>query len=52
MDEPHDIGRDQCVAALTIQGQFGTAKALGYLVGQKLLNHVRAAETRPGKGLR
>lgn len=33
MDEPHHIWRDQCVAALSIQKQFGTEKALGYLVG-------------------
>jgi len=43
----HETWCDQCAAALTIQEKFGLEKALGYLVGEKLLHHVEAAETRP-----
>jgi hypothetical protein len=44
---PHETWRDQCVAALSIQKEHGIQKALGYLVGEKLLHYVEAAETRP-----
>jgi hypothetical protein len=32
---------------MSIQEEYGVQKALGYLVGEKLLHHVEAAETRP-----
>src|SRR5258708_3130293 len=47
MNTSHEVWRDQCVAALTIHEKFGIQKALGYLVGEKLLHHVQAAETHP-----
>lgn len=47
MAKPHETWREQCAAALTIQEEYGVQKALGYLVGEKLLHHVEAAETRP-----
>jgi hypothetical protein len=31
----------------TIHDRYGIEKAIGYLVGEKLLHHVEAAETRP-----
>ena len=40
----HEIWIEQCEAALAIRERFGLPKALGYLVGEKLLNFVRAAE--------
>src|SRR5262249_39272345 len=47
MSPTPETWRDQCAAALTIQEHHGTRKALGYLVGEKLLHHVEAAETSP-----
>jgi hypothetical protein len=41
----HEAWRDH--AAVTIQESYGTEKALGYLIGEKLLHHLAAAETRP-----
>ncbi len=41
------IWREQCRAAEGIREKFGGEKALGYLVGEKLLNFVRAAELYP-----
>ena len=35
----------QCDAARGIAERFGTANALQYLVGEKFLNHLQAAET-------
>lgn len=43
----HLIWRDQCDAALGIKERDGLEKALGYLVGEKLVNFVRAADERP-----
>jgi len=40
----NEIWIEQCEAALAIRARFGLPKALGYLVGEKLLNFVRAAE--------
>jgi len=37
----------QCEAARGIEAQFGTQKALAYLVGEKFLNHLEAAEKDP-----
>ena len=36
---------DQCEAAKGIENEFGTQKALDYLVGEKFLNFLEAAET-------
>src|SRR6478736_6005751 len=36
---------EQCEAARTVEDEFGTDKALGYLVGEKFLNFLEAAET-------
>jgi len=43
--EPHKIWIDQFEAAENIEGDFGTQKALDYLVGEKFLNFMEAAET-------
>ncbi len=40
MDELSDIWIDQCQAARDIREEWGTRKALGYLVGEKLLNYI------------
>lgn len=45
--EAHKIWIDQCDAAEGILGQFGPGDALDYLVGEKLVNFVRAASTHP-----
>lgn len=41
------IWREQCDAARSIKERFGTQKALGYLIGEKLLAYLRAANARP-----
>ena len=38
---------EQCAAARGIEDEFGTQKALAYLVGEKFLNYLEAAETDP-----
>jgi hypothetical protein len=43
--DPHPVWIDQCEAARAIRLERGVRKALGYLVGEKLLAHVRVAET-------
>jgi hypothetical protein len=43
----HKIWIDQCDAGRAIRERFGLEKALGYVVGEKLLNFVQAAETHP-----
>jgi hypothetical protein len=43
MIEFHKIWIEQCEAARDIREAFGVQKALGYLVGEKLLNFLRAA---------
>lgn len=43
--EPHNIWIEQCEAARGIEDEFGTQKALEYLVGEKFLNFLEAAET-------
>jgi hypothetical protein len=40
----HLIWREQCEAAKTIQARYGVESALDYLVGEKLMNFVEAAE--------
>lgn len=43
----HKIWIEQCEAARGIKERFGDQKALGYLIGEKLVNFVEAADTRP-----
>ena len=43
----HKIWIDQCEAAEQIEADYGTEKALGYLIGEKLLNFLEVAETKP-----
>jgi hypothetical protein len=40
----HEIWIEQCEAARDIREAFGLQKALGYLIGEKLLNYIRAAD--------
>lgn len=42
--EFHKQWIEQCEAAEGIRERFGTEKALGYLIGEKLLNHLEMAE--------
>ena len=44
---PRKIWVEQCEAARRIEDEFGTDKALAYLVGEKFLNFLEAAETHP-----
>ena len=46
MTEFHKVWIDQCEAAAGIRERFGIERALGYLIGEKLLNFVRASDTR------
>ena len=41
------IWTDQCEAARRIEGQFGPDRALEYLVGEKFLNFLEAADSDP-----
>jgi hypothetical protein len=43
--EFHKIWIEQCEAARDIENEFGTQRALDYLVGEKFLNFLEAAET-------
>lgn len=47
MDEPQKIWIEQCAAAHRIQEGFGKQKALGYLIGEKFMNFVKAADQYP-----
>jgi len=47
MIEFHKIWIEQCEGARGIKEEFGTEKALGYLIGEKLVNFLRASDTRP-----
>lgn len=47
MDEFSDIWIEQCDAARDIRESWGTQKALGYLIGEKFLNYIRASDSRP-----
>jgi hypothetical protein len=42
--EPRAIWIEQCNAARGIEDEFGTPRALEYLVGEKFLNFLEAAE--------
>ena len=39
---------EQCQVARGIEGEFGTQKALSYLVGKKFINFLEAADDSPG----
>jgi len=43
----HKFWIKQCEAAREVKEQFGSRTALGYLVGEKLLNFVSASDTEP-----
>src|SRR4051794_18850954 len=43
--EPWKTWIEQCEAARRVEDEFGTQKALDYLVGEKFLNFLEAAET-------
>ena len=45
MTEFHKIWIEQCEVAFGIEDEFGTQEALEYLVGDKFLNFLEAAET-------
>ncbi len=47
MTDFHKIWIDQCEAARGIREAFGLEKALGYLIGEKLLNFVEASDQDP-----
>ena len=47
MDEFSDIWIEQCDAAREIRDAWGIRKAFGYLVGEKLLNYIRASDSDP-----
>lgn len=42
--EPCKIWIEQCEATRAIEGEFGTPNALDYLIGEKFLNFLQAAE--------
>jgi hypothetical protein len=44
---PAGIWIEQCEAARRIEDEFGTAQALEYLIGEKFLNYLEAAENDP-----
>lgn len=41
---PHKIWIEQCEAAKGIEVEFGTQQALAYLIGEKFINFLQAAE--------
>src|SRR4051794_37714102 len=43
----YETWREQCKAARGIEAEFGVRDALAYLVGEKFLNFLEAAETHP-----
>ena len=45
MDEFSDIWIEQCDAARDVRDAWGTTKALGYLIGEKFLNYLRASDS-------
>ena len=42
---PNKTWTEQCEAGRNVEDEFGTQKALDYLVGEKFLNFLEAAET-------
>ena len=47
MTDQHDLWREQCDAALGIKERFGSEESLGYLLGEKFLNFLRACDRHP-----
>ena len=51
LDSPSPLSRkiwvERCEAAEWIEVDYGTEKALGYLIGEKLLNFLEVAERKP-----
>ncbi|MGP0069283.1 MAG: hypothetical protein ACLQGP_37490 [Isosphaeraceae bacterium] len=45
--EPCKIWIEKCEAARMIEDEFGTDKALSYLIGEKFLDYLEAAERLP-----
>ena len=45
--KPHKIWIQQCEAVEHIESEHGTEKAIGYLIGEKLLNFLEVADVRP-----
>jgi hypothetical protein len=43
--EPHEIWKEQYEAAGGIEAEFGTQKTLDYLIDEKFINFLEAAET-------
>jgi len=43
----HKLWIEQCEAARSIEDEFGTQQALKYLVGEKFLNYLEAADGAP-----
>ena len=43
--KPCEIWIEQCEATRQIEAEFGTQNALDYLIGEKFLNYLQAAET-------
>jgi hypothetical protein len=43
----HETRIEQCETARDIRAAFGLHKALGYLIGEKLINFLRAADQAP-----
>ena len=41
---PHQIWIEQCEAAIRIEAEFGTQEALAYLIGEKFIDFLEAAE--------
>ena len=42
-----EIRKEQCDTALQIEVEFGTGKALDYLIGEKFLNFLEAPRQTP-----
>jgi hypothetical protein len=47
MTPPHKIWIEQCQAARCVEDEFGTPKALDYLIGEKFMNFLEAADDHP-----
>ena len=45
--EPHTLWIEQCEAALGIHERYALERALGYLIGEKLIDFVRESENDP-----
>jgi len=43
----HKVWIEQCEAVEKIEAEYGTEKAMGYLIGEKLLRFLAVAETKP-----